>query len=93
MIAAPFEHRRATSLDDALAALADPDSKVLAGGQSLLPVLKLRVVRPSVLVDIGSLELHGVRVDGAEARIGALTTWDELEPRARPAPRAACRNL
>ena len=78
MIAAPFEHRRATSLDDALAALADPDSKVLAGGQSLLPVLKLRVVRPSVLVDIGSLELHGVRVDGDKARIGALTTWDEL---------------
>ncbi len=78
MIAAPVEHLRASSLEDALEALADPDSKVLAGGQSLLPVMKLRVVRPSVLVDIGDLELDGVRVDGDEARIGALTTWDEL---------------
>ena len=78
MIPAAVEHVRAASLDDALAALADPDAKALAGGQSLLPVLKLRVVRPSVLVDIGRLDLGGVRLDGAELRIGALTTWDEL---------------
>jgi aerobic carbon-monoxide dehydrogenase medium subunit len=78
MIAAAVQHRRASSLDDALEALADPDAKALAGGQSLLPVLKLRVVRPSVLVDIGRLDLGGVRLDGDEARIGALTTWDEL---------------
>ena len=78
MIAAPVEHLRASSVDDALKALADPDSKVLAGGQSLLPLMKLRVVRPSVLVDIGHLELRGVRVDANKALIGALTTWDEL---------------
>jgi len=78
MIAAAVLHRRASSLDDALEALADPDAKVLAGGQSLLPVLKLRVIRPSVLVDIGRLDLGGVRLDGQELRIGALTTWDEL---------------
>jgi carbon-monoxide dehydrogenase medium subunit len=78
MIAATVQHMRASSLDDALEALADPDAKALAGGQSLLPVLKLRVIRPSVLVDIGRLDLGGVRLDGRELRIGALTTWDEL---------------
>jgi aerobic carbon-monoxide dehydrogenase medium subunit len=78
VIAAALQHRRASSLDDALEALADPDAKALAGGQSLLPVLKLRVIRPSVLVDIGRLDLGGMRLDGDELRIGALTTWDEL---------------
>jgi aerobic carbon-monoxide dehydrogenase medium subunit len=78
MIAAPVQHTRASSLEDALEALADPDAKLLAGGQSLLPVLKLRVIRPSVLVDIGHLDLGGVRLEGSELRVGALTTWDEL---------------
>jgi len=78
MIAAAVRHMRAASLDEALEALAGPDAMALAGGQSLLPVLKLRVIRPDVLVDIGRLDLGGVRLDGNELRIGALTTWDEL---------------
>jgi aerobic carbon-monoxide dehydrogenase medium subunit len=78
MIAAAVRHTRASSLEEALEALADPDAKLLAGGQSLLPVLKLRVIRPSVLVDIGRLDLGGVRLEGNELRVGALTTWDEL---------------
>lgn len=78
MISAAVRHTRASSLEDALEALADPDAKPLAGGQSLLPVLKLRVIRPSVLVDIGRLDLGGVRTEGNELRVGALTTWDEL---------------
>ncbi|MBA3375581.1 MAG: xanthine dehydrogenase family protein subunit M [Actinobacteria bacterium] len=79
MIPAAVEHVRPSSLEEALEALADPDAKALAGGQSLLPVMKLRVVRPTVLVDIGRLELDGVHVDENELRLGALTTWDELE--------------
>ena len=78
MIPAPLEYKRATTLEDALEALADPEAAVLAGGQSLVPVLKLRLARPSVLVDIGGLGLGGVTVEDGEVRIGALTTWDEL---------------
>jgi aerobic carbon-monoxide dehydrogenase medium subunit len=78
MIAPAVRHTRPSSLEDALEALADPDAKLLAGGQSLLPVLKLRVIRPSVLIDIARLDLGGVGVEGNELRVGALTTWDEL---------------
>jgi len=73
------EHVRPSTLDEALEGLAAPDAKALAGGQSLLPVMKLRIVRPSVLVDIGRLELGGVHMSENELRLGALTTWDELE--------------
>lgn len=91
MIPVAVEHLRPTSLAEALEALADPDAKALAGGQSLLPVMKLRIVRPSVLVDIGRLDLGGVHVDGDELRLGALTTWDQLEgaPELKRAPLAA----
>jgi aerobic carbon-monoxide dehydrogenase medium subunit len=78
MIPAPLEYVRARSLEDAVAALAEPDAKVLAGGQSLVSVLKLRLVRPSRLVDIGGLELRGVLADENDLRIGALSTWDDL---------------
>ena len=78
MIPAPVRYVRASSLDHAFEALAEPDAKALAGGQSLLPVLKLRIVRPSLLVDIGELALQGIEVAGDELRIGALTTWDAL---------------
>ena len=78
MIPAPVRYVRASSLDDAFEALAEPDAKALAGGQSLLPVLKLRIVRPSLLVDIGDLGLAEIEVAGDELRIGALTTWDAL---------------
>jgi len=80
VIPAPFEYQRATSLDDALAALSGGDAKVLAGGMSLLPLMKLRLAAPGRLVDIGGLgELKGVRQlpDGRLA-VGALTTYAEL---------------
>jgi len=79
MIPAAVRHVRASTLDEALDALADPAAKALAGGQSLLPVMKLRIVRPSVLVDIGRLELGGFHLRDNELRLGALTTWDTLE--------------
>jgi carbon-monoxide dehydrogenase medium subunit len=78
MIPAQLEYTRPDTLDEALSALSDPEAKVLAGGQSLVSVLKLRLVRPSVLVDIGRLDLRGLRVEQDELRIGALTTWADL---------------
>lgn len=78
MIPAATDYVRATSLDEALAALADPEAKVLAGGQSLLPVMKLRIARPTLLVDLGGLELTGVSTAEDRLRIGALATWDAL---------------
>ncbi len=79
MIPAAFEYRRATSLDDALDALASGDAKVLAGGMSLLPLMKLRLASPGSLVDIGMLtDLKGARStpDGG-FEVGALTTYAE----------------
>jgi len=80
MIPAAFEYRRASSLDDALAALADGDAKVIAGGMSILPLMKLRLASPGTLVDIGRLsELRGARAtaDGG-FEVGALTTYAEV---------------
>ena len=75
MIPAAVEYTRPSTVDDALAALADEDAKVLAGGQSLIPLLRLRMSAPSVLVDLGGLaELRGVREDGDALVIGAMTT-------------------
>lgn len=78
MIPAPTRYARATDLTHALELLAEEDAKALAGGQSLLPVMKLRIARPSVVVDISRLDLRGVEVREGELRIGALTTWAEL---------------
>jgi carbon-monoxide dehydrogenase medium subunit len=78
VIPAAVSYHRATSLEDALEALAEPEAKAIAGGQSLLPVMKLRIARPSLLVDIGGLELGGIELAGDELRIGALATWDAL---------------
>jgi carbon-monoxide dehydrogenase medium subunit len=80
MIPAPFDYRRATSLDDALSAIASGDAKVLAGGMSLLPLMKLRLASPGKLVDIGRLtELKGVRrLEDGRFSVGALTTYTEL---------------
>ena len=82
MIPAAFEYARATSLDEAVDALgrAGGTTKVIAGGQSLLPLMKLRLAQPARLLDIGRLgELRGIRTlaDGRVA-IGALTTYAEL---------------
>jgi aerobic carbon-monoxide dehydrogenase medium subunit len=78
MIPAAVRYVRAQSFDDAFEALADPEAKVLAGGQSLLPVLKLRVVRPSALIDIAGLGPVGVELRDRDLSVGALTTWAAL---------------
>lgn len=81
MIPATFEYLRATTVDEAVRALTEhgDEAELLAGGHSLLPLMKLRFAVPSVLVDIGRIdELRGVREDGDELVIGALTTHDEL---------------
>ena len=89
MIPAAVDYVRASSIEEALDALAQPDAKLLAGGQSLLPAMKLRIARPSVVVDIGALGLSGIEERDGELVIGALTTWAELERfDARPAFRA-----
>jgi carbon-monoxide dehydrogenase medium subunit len=82
MIPAEFGYARPKSLDDAIKLLAkgDGSTKIIAGGQSLLPLMKLRLARPGKLIDIGRLaELKGVRSlpDGRVA-VGALTTYAEL---------------
>ena len=82
MIPAAFEYTRPASLDEALKLLAADagGSKIIAGGQSLLPLLKLRLASPERLIDIGRLaELKGVRQlpDGRLA-VGAMTTYTEL---------------
>jgi aerobic carbon-monoxide dehydrogenase medium subunit len=80
MIPAPFDYVRATSVDEAVSALAaDPEAKLLAGGHSLLPAMRLRVARPATLIDIGRLtELSFVRDDGDVMAIGALTRHHDV---------------
>lgn len=78
MIPASVRFARASDVDHALQLLAEPDAKAIAGGQSLLPVMKARVARPSLLVDIGRLQLAGVTVGNGELHVGPLATWDEL---------------
>jgi carbon-monoxide dehydrogenase medium subunit len=80
VIPAPFEYVRAGSVEEAIAALAaDPEAKILAGGHSLLPAMRLRVARPTTLVDIGRLrELSYIRADGDHIAIGALTRHHDV---------------
>lgn len=80
MISADFDYVRAKSLRDALNALALKDgSKLIAGGHSLIPLMRFRLAAPSKLVDIGGLdELKGIEEKGRGARIGAATTYREL---------------
>jgi aerobic carbon-monoxide dehydrogenase medium subunit len=86
VIPADVRYHRATSVEDALDVLAsDEEARPLAGGQSLIPVMKLRVARPSLVVDIGRLELNGIEYPAGTMRIGALATWDDLA-RARSIP-------
>ena len=76
MIPAQFDYVAPSTLDEALSALAEAgeDAKVLAGGQSLLPVLRMRLNVPSLVVDLGRIEaLRGVRDDGDAIVIGAMT--------------------
>ena len=81
-VPAPFEYERATSVDNALELLErlGPEARVVAGGHSLLPMMKLRLAVPEYLVDINDLgdELDYIRVEGDEIRIGALTRHRDI---------------
>ena len=81
MIPAPFTYQRAGSADEALdlAAGGGEDAKFLAGGHSLLPLMKLRLAVPEILIDIGRLrELRYVRDDDGHIAVGALSTHHDL---------------
>ncbi|WP_306191127.1 xanthine dehydrogenase family protein subunit M [Streptomyces sp. MK5] len=81
MIPPAFDYARPTSLDEAVRTLAEAgeDAKVLAGGQSLLPLLRLRLAFPELVVDVGRIPgLRGVREDGDTLVIGALTTHHDV---------------
>jgi carbon-monoxide dehydrogenase medium subunit len=80
-VPAPFEYERATSVDQAVALLEryGPDARLVAGGHSLLPMMKLRLAHPTTLVDINDLaELRAIRIEGDELRIGAMVRHSEL---------------
>ncbi len=81
MIPASFDYIAPTTVDEAVAALdeAGEDAKILAGGQSLLPVLRMRLADPGMVVDLGKVtELRGVREDGDSLVIGATTTHHDV---------------
>ena len=81
MIPAAFDYHRASSVDEAVALLAEhgDDAKVLAGGHSLLPLMRLRLAVPGVLVDIGRVEgLAGIDVADGQVRIGALARHHDV---------------
>ncbi|MGY2127969.1 FAD binding domain-containing protein [Blastococcus sp. SYSU DS0617] len=81
MIPVAFDYARPSTIDEALRALADggEDAKILAGGQSLIPVLRLRLAAPSTVVDLTRVaELRGVRDDGDAIVVGAMTTHSDV---------------
>jgi carbon-monoxide dehydrogenase medium subunit len=80
MIPAPFEYQRVEFVDHAIQVLTDtPDAKILAGGHSLLPLMRLRLARPSMLVDISRIrDLRYVKEDGDRVAIGALTRHHDV---------------
>jgi carbon-monoxide dehydrogenase medium subunit len=82
MIPSSFEYFAPTSLNEALKLLSTykDDAKILAGGQSLVPLMKLRLAKPTHVIDLNRIpDLNYVRADGDRIRIGALTTHTEIE--------------
>lgn len=82
MIPAPFDYVAPSSVDEAVRALAEAgeDAKVLAGGQSLLPVLRMRLATPTTLIDLNRVpELRGVRENGDSLVIGSMTTHYDVQ--------------
>jgi carbon-monoxide dehydrogenase medium subunit len=80
MIPAAFDYVRPRTLGEALAALASDDVKVLAGGHSLIPAMKLRLAQPKTVVDLGRIsDLSYVRESNGKISIGAMTTHHDLE--------------
>src|SRR4029450_13213127 len=80
MIPAPFDSSRAESIDHAIELLStNDDAKILAGGHSLLPLMKVRLAQPSMLVDIGRIgDLSHIREDDDVVAIGALTRHHDV---------------
>ena len=80
MFPSKFDYHRPSSVQEAVQILSDnPDAKVLAGGHSLIPVMKLRLATPSALVDIGRIEaLQGISRANGSLRIGACVTYNEI---------------
>src|SRR5437868_15157935 len=86
MIPAQFDYAAPTTLEEALGLLAEhaDDAKILAGGHSLIPAMKLRLAQPAMLIDIGRVkDLAYIREEGGQIRIGAMTTHYQLEASAR----------
>src|SRR5918911_4959563 len=80
MYPAKFEYAAPTSLDEALRLLQDPEAKILAGGHSLLPLMKLRLAQPRLLVDIGRIPgLNYVRAEDGQVAIGAMATYRQIQ--------------
>src|SRR2546427_9188486 len=81
MIPTQFDYVRANTLDEALSLLSqNEDAKILAGGHSLIPAMKLRLAAPPILIDIGRIkDLSYIREEGGQIRIGAMTTHYKLE--------------
>src|ERR1700687_1613818 len=81
MFAAQFDYVRAKTLDEALTLLAqNEDAKILAGGHSLIPAMKLRLATPPLLIDIGRIkDLSYIREENDQIRIGAMTSHYQLE--------------
>jgi carbon-monoxide dehydrogenase medium subunit len=81
MIPAQFDYVAPTTVEDALAALAEhgDDAKIIAGGQSLLPVLRMRLNAPETVIDLGRIDsLRGVRDEGDAIVVGAMTTHHDV---------------
>jgi carbon-monoxide dehydrogenase medium subunit len=92
VIPSSFDYVRPSTVDEAVQALASAgeDAKVIAGGQSLLPVLRMRLAAPTTLIDLGRVaELRGVREDGDSLVIGAMTTHYDVQRDALVAEHAA----
>ena len=81
MYTAEFTYHKASSVSEALGLMAaNPDAKLLAGGHSLIPTMKLRLAAPSALIDVSKIaDLHGIRLEGDTIIIGAMTTHREIE--------------
>jgi carbon-monoxide dehydrogenase medium subunit len=79
MFPAKFAYVAPSSLDEAVKLLSDPEAKLLAGGHSLLPLMKLRLAQPKLLVDIGRIPgLSYIRSENGALAIGAMTTYREI---------------
>ncbi|MDX1981496.1 MAG: xanthine dehydrogenase family protein subunit M [Bryobacteraceae bacterium] len=89
MIPQNFDYATPESLEEAFRLLSDPNAKVLAGGQSLIPMMRLRLAAPETLVDLrGVPGLGGIRLEGRTLRVGAMVTHYELE--SSPLVRKSC---